>query len=83
MEDAPLPNANQVGQNNHFPNNMEMNYMFAPEWQPDPVFHMHMERKRSTQFFRLWANYFAPVGNPEISVKIPKNWSSFFLSNLL
>jgi hypothetical protein len=42
-----------------------------------------MERKRTAQFYRLWANYFAPVGNPEIFVKIPKKWSSFFLSNLL
>jgi hypothetical protein len=44
---------------------------------------MHMERKRTAQFYRLWANYFAPMGKPEISVKIPKKWSSFFMSNLL
>jgi hypothetical protein len=42
-----------------------------------------MERKRRAQFYRIWANYFAPVGNPNISVKISKKWSSFFLSNLL
>jgi hypothetical protein len=60
-----------------------MNFMFAQEWQPDPVFQLHMERKRSAQFYRIWANYFAPVGNPDISVKNPKKWSPFFLSNLL
>jgi hypothetical protein len=61
----------------------KMNFMFAPEWQPDPVFQMHMSRKRNAQFYRLWANYFAPTGVPEIYVKISKPWSSFFLSNLL
>jgi hypothetical protein len=44
---------------------------------------MHLERKRSAQLYRIWANYFAPVGNPDITVKIPKKWSPFFLSNLL
>jgi hypothetical protein len=80
---CPAPRCSTEGQNNHFFNNVEMNYMFAQDWQPDPVFQMHMERKRTAQFYRLWANYFAPVDNPEISVKIPKKWSSFFLSNLL
>jgi hypothetical protein len=62
---------------------MEMNFMFAQEWQPDPVFQLHLERKRSTQLYRIWANYFAPIGNLDITVKIPKKWSPFFLSNLL
>jgi hypothetical protein len=62
---------------------MEMNFMFAQEWQPDPVFQMHLERKRSAQLYRIWANYFAPAGNPYITVKIPKKWAPFFLSNLL
>jgi hypothetical protein len=69
--------------NNHFFHNMEMNFMFAQEWQPDPVFQMHLERKRSAQLYRIWANYFAPAGNPYITVKIPKKWAPFFLSNLL
>lgn len=60
-----------------------MNFMFAQDWQPDSVFQLHMEIKRMAQFYRLWANYFAPVGKPEISVKIPKKWSPFFMSNLL
>jgi hypothetical protein len=83
LEDAPLPAAQPVGQINHVFNNVEMNYMFAQDWQLDPVFQMHMERKRTTEFYKLWAIFFAPVGKPEISVKIPKKWSSFFLSNLL
>jgi hypothetical protein len=56
--------------------------MFAQDWQPDPMFQLHMERKRSAQFYRIWANYFAPTGNLDISVKILKKWLSFFLSNL-
>jgi hypothetical protein len=42
-----------------------------------------LERKRNAQFYRIWANYFAPVGNPELSVQIPKKWAPFFMSNLL
>jgi hypothetical protein len=44
---------------------------------------MHMERKRSAQLYRIWAKYFAPAGTLDISVKIPKKWAPFFLSNLL
>jgi hypothetical protein len=83
VEDILLPDAQPGEQMNNDFNNVEMNYMFAQDWQPDPVFLIHMERKRRAQFYRIWANYFAPVGNPEISVKISKKWSSFFLSNLL
>jgi hypothetical protein len=69
--------------NNQFLQNLEMNFMLTQEWQPDPVFQMHMERKRSAQFYRIWAKYFAPAGTPDISVEIPKKWAPFFLSNLL
>jgi hypothetical protein len=48
-----------------------------------PVFQMFMERKRSAQFSRLWAMYFAPTGSTDLSVEIPKKWAPFFLSNLL
>jgi hypothetical protein len=84
VNDGQPPEAQEGGHNNnHFFHNVEMNFMFAQEWQPDPVFQMHLERKRPAQLYRIWANYFAPVGNPDISVKIPKKWSPFFLSNLL
>jgi hypothetical protein len=78
------PLAQDGGQNNNqFFHNLEMNFMFTQEWQPDLVFQMHLERKRSAQFYRIWANYFAPAGTPDVSVKIPKKWAPFFLSNLL
>jgi hypothetical protein len=57
--------------------------MFAQDWRPDPVLLSHLERKRNAQFYRIWANYFAPAGNPELSVQIPKKWAPFFMSNLL
>jgi hypothetical protein len=57
--------------------------MFAPEWQPDPVFRSHVSRMKNAQLYRLWAKYFAPGGSPELTVKIPKPWSSFFLFSLL
>lgn len=82
MEDVLQPGVRLDANNDQFNNNVEINYMFAPEWQPDPVFQNHMSRMRNAQFYRLWANYFAPVGTPELSVKISKPWSSF-LSNLL
>jgi hypothetical protein len=44
---------------------------------------MHMERKRSAQFYRIWAKYFAPAGTLDILVEISKKWAPFFLSNLL
>jgi hypothetical protein len=62
---------------------VELNYMFAQDWRPDPVLLSHLERKRNAQFYRIWANYFAPAGNPELSVQIPKKWAPFFMSNLL
>jgi hypothetical protein len=78
------PKAQDGGQNNnHFFHNLEMNFMFTQEWQPDPVFQMHLERRRSAQLYRIWANYFAPAGIPDISVNIAKKWAPFFLSNLL
>jgi hypothetical protein len=83
LEDILLPVAQPGEQMNNDFNNVEMNYMFAQDWQPDTVFLIHKERKRRAQFYRIWANYFAPFGNREISVKISKKWSSFFLSNLL
>jgi hypothetical protein len=60
-----------------------LNYMFSQDWQPDPVLLSHLERKRNAQFYRIWANYFSPAGNLELSVQIPKKWAPFFLSNLL
>jgi hypothetical protein len=30
-----------------------MNYMFIQDWQPDPVFLIHMERRRSAQLYRI------------------------------
>jgi hypothetical protein len=78
------PQAQDGGPNNNqFFQNLEMNFMLTQEWQPDPVFQMHMERKRSAQLYRIWAKYFAPAETPDISVKIPKKWAPFFLSNLL
>lgn len=53
MEDVLQPGVQPVVDNNQFHNNVEMNYMFAPEWQPDLVFQMHMSRKRNAQFYRL------------------------------
>jgi hypothetical protein len=48
VNDDQPPEAQDGGQNNnHFFHNMEMNFMFTQEWQPDPVFQMHLERKRS------------------------------------
>jgi hypothetical protein len=44
---------------------------------------MFEERKRSAQFSRLWARYFAPARLADHSVDIPKIWAPFFLSNLL
>jgi hypothetical protein len=53
MDDGQPPEAQEGGHNNHFLHNVEMNYMFAQDWQPDPVFQLHMERKRSAQFYRI------------------------------
>jgi hypothetical protein len=63
--------------------NVVLNFMFSQDWQPDPVLLSHLERKRNAQFYRIWANYFAPVGNSVPSVQVPKKWAPFFLSNLL
>jgi hypothetical protein len=81
--DILIPDAQPEEQINNGPNNVVLNYMFSQDWQPDPVLLSHLERKRNAQFYRIWANYFAPAGNPELSVQIPKKWSPFFLSNLL
>jgi hypothetical protein len=52
MED--LPHQAHVGEpNNNHLQNLEMNFMLSQEWQPDPVFQMFEERKRSAQFSRL------------------------------
>jgi hypothetical protein len=81
--DIVLPDAQPGGPNINDPNIVEMNYMFAQDWRPDPVLLSHLERQRNAQFYRIWANYFAPAGNPELSVQIPKKWAPFFMSNLL
>jgi hypothetical protein len=81
--DILIPDAQLEEQINNGPNNVVLNYMFSQVWRPDPVLLSHLERKRNAQFYRIWANYFAPAGNPEFSVQIPKKWSPFFLSNLL
>jgi hypothetical protein len=81
--DIVLPDAQPEGPNINDPNIVELNYMFAQDWRPDPVLLSHLERKRNAQFYRIWANYFAPASNPELSVQIPKKWAPFFMSNLL
>jgi hypothetical protein len=81
--DIIIPDAQLEGPNINDPNNVELNYMFSQDWRPDPVLLSHLERKRNAQFYRIWANYFAPAGNPELSVQIPKKWAPFFMSNLL
>lgn len=44
MEDVLQPGVQLDGDNDQFNNNVEINYMFAPEWQPDPVFQNHISR---------------------------------------
>jgi hypothetical protein len=62
---------------------LEINNMFALEWQPDPVFQNHVSRMKNALFYRLWAKYFSPVGAPNLTVEISKSWAPFFLSSLL
>jgi hypothetical protein len=56
LEDILLPDAQPGEQINNGLNNVEMNYMLTQDWQSDPVFLIHMERKRSAQLYRIWAN---------------------------
>jgi hypothetical protein len=81
--DILIPDAQPEEQINNGPNNVVLNYMFSQDWQLDPILLSHLERKRNAQFYRIWANYFAPASKPEFSVQIPKKWSPFFMSNLL
>jgi hypothetical protein len=81
--DIVIPDAQPVEPNVNGPSNVVLNFMFSQDWQPDPVLLSHLERKRNDQFYRIWANYFAPVGNSVPSVQVPKKWAPFFLSNLL
>jgi hypothetical protein len=53
LEDILLPDAQPGEQINNGHNNMVMNYMFIQDWQPDPVFLIHMERRRSAQLYRI------------------------------
>jgi hypothetical protein len=53
LEDILLPDAQPGEQINNGINNVEMNYMFAQDWKPDPIFLLHMERKRSAQLYRI------------------------------
>jgi hypothetical protein len=46
LEDILLPDAQPGEQINNGPNIVVMNYMFTQDWQPDPVFLIHMERKK-------------------------------------
>jgi hypothetical protein len=62
--DIVLPDAQPGGPNINGPNIVELNYMFAQDWRPDPVLLSHLERKRNAQFYRIWANYFAPADIP-------------------
>jgi hypothetical protein len=78
-----IPDAQPEEPNINGPNNVMLNYMFTQDWRPEPVLLSHLERKRNAQFYRIWANYFAPAGNPELSMQIPKKWAPFFMSNLL
>jgi hypothetical protein len=78
-----IPDAQHEEPNINGHNNVMLNYMFTQDWRPDPVLLSHLERKRNAQLHRIWANYFAPAGNPELSVQIPKKWAPFFMSNLL
>jgi hypothetical protein len=81
--DIIIPDAQPAEPNNNGPNNVVLNYMFSQDWRPDPVLLSHSERKRNAQFYRIWANYFAPAGNLELTVQIPKKWAPFFMTNLL
>jgi hypothetical protein len=62
--DIVLPDAQPGEPNINGPNIVELNYMFAQDWRPDPVLLSHLERKRNAQFYRIWANYFAPADIP-------------------
>jgi hypothetical protein len=74
MEEA-QQHGNQVGADiDPFHNNLEINYMFAPKRQPDPVFQSHVSRMKNAQFYRLWAKYFSPTCSRKLIVKIPKSW---------
>jgi hypothetical protein len=81
--DTVIPDAQPAEPNVNGHNNVMLNFMFSHDWQPDPVLLSHLERKRNAQFYRIWANYFAPASNSVTSVQVPKKWAPFFLSNLL